>query len=155
MITSLSEEEQVPIAPLGRMQSSFSGAISQLWRNFRRNRSPSSDLSCCAKNEVERIAKDLGMSAVELRALASRNSHFTDLLARRLAALGLDTKEIIEAEPGTLQDLQRLCTMCDSHKQCRKDLDRDPTSEDWEEYCPNVGTLKMLDSMNWTKLRVQ
>ncbi len=148
------KEDQMSASPLRIMQNSFSGAISQWWQDIRRNWSPSSDLSCCAKDEVERIARDLGMSAPELRALARRNSHSTDLLARRLAALGLDKKEIIEAGPGTLQDLQRLCTMCDSHKQCTKDMDRDPTNAEWEEYCPNVSTLKMLDSMKWATWRV-
>jgi hypothetical protein len=120
------------------------------WRKWTTPASALSDLNCCAEGEVGRMARELGMSASELRSLARQGPDADGLLSQRMAALGLDQNVIVQTEPATLQDLQRLCTMCDSKKQCARDLSRDPTDPEWEDYCPNVGTLKVLDVMQFT-----
>jgi hypothetical protein len=103
---------------------------------------------------VQRTAKDLGITAAELRLLVSRGSQEADLLHRRMALLQLDPKEIASSEPLLFRDLQRLCALCDSRGRCIRDLARDstreptePESADWQDYCPNAATLNMLSSL--------
>lgn len=99
--------------------------------------------------EVEHIAKDVGMSASQLRALASLGPEAADLLLSRMAALDLDPNETSQTEPATFQDLQRVCTMCESHRRCARDLARDPGAPTWKDYCPNAATLMALSAQPW------
>src|SRR5215469_10317925 len=91
----------------------------------------------------------LALPVSELRKLAEHGPEAADLLARRIAALDLNKDEVAAAVPRTLQDLQRVCTMCASHRQCARDLGRDPADRAWEDYCPNVAVLKMLNALPW------
>jgi hypothetical protein len=93
------------------------------------------------------------MSAKELRQLAQHGPHSADPLLRRMAALDLDRNEVAQTEPQTFQDLQRVCTLCASHRQCARDMARDLNDPAWEDYCPNVATLKMLNAMPWAARR--
>jgi hypothetical protein len=77
--------------------------------------------------------------------LASKGPETADLLLERMTALDLDEAEVARLEPATFQDLQRVCTMCDCHRHCARDLERDPFDPAWQEYCPNATTLKALD----------
>jgi len=51
----------------------------------------STELKCVGEEEVDRMARDIGMSASELRAVARRGRAAADLLLRRMTALELDT----------------------------------------------------------------
>jgi hypothetical protein len=121
----------------------------QWWRSWRGASSHLSELACCGEYEVERMARDLGMPVSELRQVANHGPEAADLLVRRMAALNLDRKEVAATVPSTFQDLQRLCTLCESHRQCARDLGHDPGDPEWEDYCPNVAMLKLLDSLPW------
>lgn len=123
--------------------------IKQSWRNWRKENTRFSDLVCCGEHEVERMARDLGMPMSELRKIAKHGPNAADLLVRRMAVLNLDSNEVAAAVPGTFQDLQRLCTLCESHRQCARDLAHKPTDKAWEDYCPNVALLKLLDALPW------
>ena len=108
-----------------------------------------SSFGICSDEEVERMAQDVGTSTAELRQLASRGPKSADLLQERMAALDLDRGEVARSEPATFQDLQRVCTMCDCHRRCARDLERDPLNAAWEHYCPNATTLKALGAQPW------
>jgi hypothetical protein len=112
---------------------------------------PESELQCFADAEVERIAKDVGVSASELRTLATFGPEAADLLLRRMTALDLDRNEITRIEPQTFQDMQRVCIMCEHHRQCARDFARDSTSGAWKEYCPNAATLIALNALPWAE----
>jgi hypothetical protein len=109
-----------------------------------------SGLKCCGEEHVELVAKDLGMSASQLRALAKLGPEAADLLLRRMAAIDLDPKEVSRTEPRAFQDLQRVCAICESHRRCARDLARDSTISAWRDYCPNAATLIALDALPWT-----
>jgi hypothetical protein len=96
---------------------------------------------------VERLAKDVGVSASELRRLVNLGPDSADLLLRRMAALDLDRNELSRTEPRTFQDLQRVCTMCNSHRRCSRDLARDSADPAWQDYCPNAATLMALNAL--------
>ena len=66
------------------------------------------------------------LSAGELRDLAATGPGATDLLNKRLRALGIAPLEIA-AVPGLKPALERCCSMCDSKSECARDLRTDPT----------------------------
>jgi hypothetical protein len=99
------------------------------------------------------MAKDVGISTGEFRKLAHMGPEGAELLFRRLEALELDPKEVGHAERRTLQDLERVCAMCGSHRRCARDLSRDSEDPVWEDYCPNAATLKALNKMPWPSRR--
>jgi hypothetical protein len=125
--------------------------IRQWWRNW--CGANSGVLERFGDCEVERMAHDLCMSVTEFRSIADRGPESGDLLERRMNALDLNSGEIAATEPGTSRDLQRLCTLCESHRQCMRDLARDPAGRAWEDYCPNAAMLKELDTLPWASRR--
>jgi hypothetical protein len=127
---------------------SLSKAVLQWWRDWTR-RSSAQELKCCGEDEVARMAKDLGLSPFELRRFAKLGPGSADLLLRRMAALDLDRKEVSRTEPRTFQDLQRVCTMCNSKRRCKRDIGRDSDDPVWQDYCPNAATLMALNAMPW------
>jgi hypothetical protein len=103
----------------------------------------------CDEEAVERMAHDIGISGSELRKLAGLGPDSADLLLQRMAALDLDQNEVARSERATFQDLQRVCTMCDCHRRCARDLARDPGAPAWKDYCPNAQTLVALSAQPW------
>ena len=136
--------------PYAQKRSSLTEIISGWWRKWTGFNPAYSDISCCVQDDVERIARDVGVSAAELRSLAKLGPDSADLLLCRMAALKLDQNVVFQTEPGTLHDLQRICSMCESHKRCEQDIARSSTGTAWEDYCPNAATLKALNAMPWT-----
>ena len=86
--------------PNARKRRSPAEVVSQWWQSWTSN-APASDLACCAEGEVERIAKDIGMPASEIRRLANLGPESAELLSRRMAALHLDRKEVAQTHPQT------------------------------------------------------
>lgn len=87
------------------------------------------------------IARDLGITADDLGALARRDSHSADLLVRRMATMGLDPAKV--GFP-MMRDLQRCCSMCGSKQVCMHELEDKPKVATWPAYCPNEYTLGAL-----------
>jgi hypothetical protein len=112
-----------------------------------------SSFGTSSDDDVERMAHDLGISTTELRQLASKGPESADLLLARMNALDLDQGEVARREPATFQDLQRVCTMCDCHRRCERDLERDPLDPTWHDYCPNATTLEALNAQPWAVRR--
>ena len=112
-----------------------------------------SELKCFGEEEVKLIAKEVGVSASELGRLASLSPESGDFLLRRMAALDLDRNEVSRTEPQTVQDLQRVCILCGSHRRCARDLARDSANPAWKDYCPNATTLTALNALPWAARR--
>jgi hypothetical protein len=125
-------------------------AIRQWCRGLARPQSP---LAGCAVEGVDRMAHDIGVSGAELYELASHGSKSADLLNRRMEVLDLNEKEVAQAERATLQDLQRVCSLCDCKKRCARDLARNPDDPIWKDYCSNAQTLTALGALPWTTRR--
>ena len=126
-------------------------SIVQWWREWRE--SDAAGLRDCGDDTVERIAHEAGLTTRELRQLARKGSHAADLLPSRMAALDLDPTEVGRFEPQVMQDMQRVCSMCESHGRCQRDLSRNPNDPIWKQYCPNVSTLAALDNQPWASRR--
>ena len=127
--------------------------VADWWHDWRQRAASSSELGACDEHDVDRMAHDAGLTTYELQRLVHRGSHGADLLLCRMAALGLDPKEVDEVDRATFLDLQRVCTNCDPKGRCKRDLAKRPGDAGWEDYCPNVATLKMLNAMPWASRR--
>lgn len=127
--------------------------IAEWWREWTRNLACPSDLAICSDAEVDRMACEMGLSSDELSRLVSRGPHAADLLFRRMIALDFDRAEVAEVQRATFLDLERVCSNCDCKGRCKRDLARRPNDAVWEDYCPNVATLKMLDALPWASRR--
>jgi len=121
-------------------------AVGTWWRNWRRHRAAVAEIDLLGGPDVARIAQDVGLNGPTLRTLAGKWPDAADLLSRRLAALQLDEGTVARTEPAVLRDMQRACTMCSEKPHCGHDIDRDPSSPEWRDYCPNVETLDALDA---------
>lgn len=138
--------------PGGQKSWSPIAAILQWCRAATRS-DPLAELKCCGEEGIERMAKEIGVTAAELRRLASLGPGAADLLLRRMAALDLDRNEVSRIEPQTFQDLQRVCTLCESHRRCARDLGHDAADPAWQDYCPNAATLIALSALPWAARR--
>ena len=72
-----------------------------------------------------------------------------ELLACRMAMLGLDSEEIESVEFEAFGEIRRCCTICGYREACAVDLKRDPNSPVWETYCPNSDALVALAQARW------
>jgi hypothetical protein len=119
------------------------GSIADWCRNW--TASPGS-LGQLDAGEMEHVARDVALNMLELRTIAGKWPDAANLLAQRLAALQIDNLEIARAEPAALRDLERVCTLCDEKRDCRRDLGREPSNTDWRAYCRNIETLDALNT---------
>jgi len=133
--------------PNARKRRSPAEVISQWWQVWTSNGPELAATNCCAEGEVERIARDIGLPASEIHRLASLGPEAADLLLQRMAALNLDRNAVAQVGPQTFRDMQRVCTLCESHRQCARDLAQDASDPAWQDYCPNVATLRALSAM--------
>lgn len=127
--------------------------VADWWHEWRHSAARAADLETCSDVEIDRIARDAGLTAYELRRLVHRGPHSADLLLARMAALGLDPHEVDNADRATFLDLARVCGNCDCKGRCKRDLAKRADDACWEDYCPNVATLKMLNAMPWASRR--
>jgi hypothetical protein len=97
------------------------------------------ELQSCGPAEMERMARDLGMSQGELSVLAGKWPDSADLLSRRLQQV-----KLARVEPQVLRDLERVCTLCGSKRKCEHDLAIHPANSAWTGYCPNAPTISAL-----------
>jgi hypothetical protein len=110
---------------------------------FRAKRAAVNELANCGEAELSRVAQDLGISAPDLRVLASRDKTAADLLYRRLESLRLDPNSI---DPVLMRDLERCCSNCDSRQLCAHELEDKPQVATWPKYCPNEETIAALNT---------
>lgn len=130
---------------MAHRSQTLGGIASGWWRNWKRARATLSEIHELESGELSRVARDIGVNSFELRTLAGRWPDSADLLSQRLAALQLTDDAGVQAEPGVLRDLQRVCTLCHEKQRCGHDIDNNSSSPEWREYCPNAETLNALE----------
>ena len=74
----------------------------------------------------------------------ARSASPSNLLGRRVAALGLDLGAIESCGREFFETIKRRCIRCDFRRACEEDLGRDPNNPVWESYCPNSAKLVAL-----------
>ena len=108
------------------------------------------ELAGINRNELDRVAADLGMTAGDLEDLVARGPDATRLLYERMRVLGISKEDVARAAYGIMRDLEKSCACCNEKGVCEKDLTKRPDDPGWKSYCPNAVTLDSL-----TKLKVQ
>ena len=102
------------------------------------------DEVCNCSDDIGATARDVGLSRSDLRIIAAKRPDAADQLNLRLEALHLDRAAMLRTDPLVVRDLERVCTMCGSKRQCRRDWILHPTDEIWRTYCPNAPSLDAL-----------
>ena len=115
-------------------------------RNRRLDRQSRQRLDECDRYEVARMAREAGLSPMELSRMSKLGPDAAKLLLDRMAALHLDSETLAQTNPSTMRAVQRLCSSCTSKKRCQRNLIHDRDIPVWRKYCPNVGTLDALQS---------
>ena len=122
---------------------SLMARVAGWWRGQRQRRAAMDELEGCGR-EIDDIARDVGLSAADLRRLAASPSGGADLLRERMAGRRIDPKIVARAEPDVMRDLERVCALCGSKRRCERDLALDLHDRRWRAYCPNMQTLDAL-----------
>jgi len=120
------------------------GAIANWVSKYRRHMANRDAFGGCGPEEVQQVAKELGMSAAELRGLARKDPGSADALQKMLLALDVDPEKLAKSDPAVMRDLQRLCMMCSHKSRCQRELAAGEAAEHFHEFCPNAFTLDAL-----------
>ena len=94
--------------------------------------------------ELERIARELGVTSADLRMLVRQGSLGAGELPKMLEALGIDEAAIRRAQPTLLRDMERVCAFCNHKRQCDQELAVGTASSNYVEYCGNADAIDEL-----------
>jgi hypothetical protein len=90
-----------------------------------------------------RIAPEMNIQPRDLDILVRQSPHAADELPRLLALLGLDRELLAKTQPLVLQDMTRVCTLCQQKHRCNRDIAAG-TSAHNPEYCLSASTIDDL-----------
>jgi hypothetical protein len=110
-------------------------------KGFMERRASVQEIDSMDAQDRNAFARDLGISAGELRVLAGHDKSAADLLVRRMQVLGFDPRDV---DPAVMRDLQRCCSQCTDKGLCIHELEDGPRNPTWPQYCPNKLTLAAL-----------
>ena len=94
--------------------------------------------------ELERVARELNITPVDLEMLVRRGSKGANELPYMLTALGIDETALSRAEPALLRDMERVCSYCTHKRQCRQEVAAGTAATNYVEYCENSDTIDIL-----------
>jgi hypothetical protein len=120
------------------------GRLSDWWHNLRAAHMRLGELQRCGDN-LEHIARDVGLSTSDLYAMAAKPPDAADQHRQRLAALNIDRATLLHRNPRVARDLERVCSLCGQKRRCERDLANHPNDPVWRTYCPNTQTLDALN----------
>jgi hypothetical protein len=121
------------------------GNLAEWWRGLRTRRAGLDELYRFG-SDLERLARDVNLSAPDLHAIVAKWPSGAGLLQRRLATLELDPSVFSPVRSDAARDLERVCALCGSKARCEHDLTGRASNPAWRDYCLNVSTLDALQS---------
>jgi hypothetical protein len=134
--TSMTAQDQ-SVSVVERLTNTFSD-----WLKHRQELREMRQLNA---TEFDRIASDLRISPADLDELVRHGPHAADELPRLLKALGISEEDLARVEPMVLHDMERVCALCGSKRECDRDLAAGASAEHYREYCLNAPTIEELD----------
>jgi len=73
-----------------------------------------------------------------------------DQMPRLLEALGISAQDVARVEPMVVQDMERVCALCESKRECDRDLASGASAEHYQEYCLNAPRIAQLhETWSW------
>jgi hypothetical protein len=103
-----------------------------------------------APSVVENIANDLQLSPADLEELV-RRAPTSDELPRLLEALGISARDLARVEPTVGANLEWVCALCESKRECNRDLASGASAEHYQEYCLNASRIARLrETWSWS-----
>ena len=94
--------------------------------------------------ELERVARELNVTPVDLEMLVRQGSQGANELPEMLKALDIDEAALWRAQPALLRDMERVCSFCTHKRQCHQELAGGTAATNYVEYCENAYTIDML-----------
>src|SRR6266571_430683 len=114
----------------GSRRTGIFRSVVEWWQSLRAGFARLDELHNCGP-EVANIARDVGLSTTELYTIAAKRPDAADQLKLRLETLHLDRAAVLRTDPLVMRDLERVCTVCGSKRQCKRDWLRHPDDEVW------------------------
>ena len=94
---------------------------------------------------VEHIANDS-----DLEELVRGGPHAADELPRLLEALSISARDLARFEP-MMVHMERVCALCESKRECDRDLASGASAEHHQEYCLNAPRIAQLrETWSWS-----
>jgi transcriptional regulator with XRE-family HTH domain len=109
-----------------------------------KHRQELNEISQMDRGEFDHIAGELRVSPADLETLVRRGPHAADELPKLLKALGIDEAGLSRTEPLVLRDMERVCALCASKRQCDRDLAAGASAAHYQDYCLNADTIAGL-----------
>ena len=73
-----------------------------------------------------------------------------DQMPRLLEALGISALDVARVEPIVGANLERVCALCESKRECNRDLASGASPEHYQEYCLNAPRIAQLhETWSW------
>jgi hypothetical protein len=133
------EEDAMSIEHVGMLHR-----VRQSWHRTMQRRRTLKELAACSRQELDRIASDVGLSGDQLRQHCRYGHGIPELLLQRLQLLDIDPEFVRQAAPTLFRDLVRVCASCADSRRCARDLANSDVQAGMSTYCPNGASIDML-----------
>lgn len=134
----LSHEDQQPHYPAVKM---IIETVADWIKRYRDAINREKELAEMDPTQIAAIAKDLGITTVQLRELAGKGPEATQLLRTLLLALGVDPKKLDDIDPRVARDMHWLCFNCSNQSRCKHELSTGTAAQTFHDFCPNAIAL--------------
>jgi hypothetical protein len=124
--------------------STILGKLRGRWQRALHRHRSMAELAASPPSELHRIAQDVGLSDGALKSLACSHAGPSELMPKRLQALGLDPTYFRYARTAAYRDMERVCGTCKSWRRCARDLAKGDVQEGMQGYCLNAPTIDAL-----------
>lgn len=128
-------------------------AVADWITRYRRSLKFNSELEAIDPDQVAVMAKDIGITAGQLRELASKRDA-TAALRSLLVTLDVNPKEFDKIDPRIARDMQWLCINCSNKAQCSFDLSIGIAAATFCNFCPNAMALDEIFGVKTKKATI-
>ena len=115
--------------------------VADWMRRYRDAINSENELAHIDPTQIAAIARDIGITTVQLRELARKGPEATELLKRLLIALDVDPRKLNDIDPRVARDMQWLCFSCSNKTRCKHELSAGTAAQTFRNFCPNAIAL--------------
>ncbi len=133
------------------MNGNLLGHVADVWRlavDFMRDRREAyrtmNEYGSLDRNEATRILAEAGLSASDLREVASRRYACEDLMARGMESIGIDTDAFAARNGDWFRHLEHTCALCRVRGRCHKAMQHSDFAQQFHGFCPNSDDFERI-----------